>query len=82
MPPTNHNNTYRFRNENILGQLPVPEYNSVKYGRNSLTLTSILLWNTFKKQYPNTDFLSLSRGGFKNVIVKLYLDGYKSTDME
>ena len=82
MQPQNHNNIHRFRNENILGQLDVPEYNLVKYGRNSLKVTSILLWNNFKKQYPNTDFLSLSRGGSKNIIVKLYLDGYKSTDVE
>ena len=27
MQPQNHNDTYRFRNENILGQLHVPEYN-------------------------------------------------------
>ena len=83
MQPQTHNDTYRFRNENILlGQLHVPEYNSVKYGRNSLKLASILLWNNFKKRYSNTDFLSLSRGGFKNLIVKLYMDGYKSTDLE
>ena len=53
MQPQNH--IYRFINENILvilvilvillGQLDVPEYNSVKYGRNSLKLASILLWN-------------------------------------
>ena len=82
MQPQSHNNIYRFRNENILGQLHVPEYNSVKYGRNSLKIASILLWNNFKKQYPNTDFLSLTRGGFKNLIVKFYMDGYKSTGME
>ena len=81
MQPKNHNNIYRFRNENILGQLEIPEYHSIKYGRNSLKLTSILLWNNFKKLYPNTDFLSLSRGGLKNLIVKFYMDGYKNTDM-
>ena len=82
MQPQNNNDTYRFRNENILGQLHVPEYNSVKYGRNSLLLASILLWNNFKKQDPNTDFLSLSRGGFRNLIVKSYIDGYDNTDLE
>ena len=82
MQPQNHNDTYRFRNENILGQLHVPEYKSIKYGRNSLKLASILLWNNFKKRYPNTDFLSLSRGGFKNLIIKFYMDGYKSTGLE
>ena len=76
-----HNDTYRFRNENILGQLHVPEYNLVKYRWNSLNLASILLLNNFKKQYPNTDFLSLSRG-FKNRIVKSYMDGYNSTGLE
>ena len=80
MQPQKHND--RFRNENILGQLHVTEHNSVKYGQNSLKLASILLWNNFKKRYPNTDLLSLSREGFKNLIVKLYMDGYKSTDME
>ena len=45
MKPQNHGNTYKFRNEIISGQLVVPEYNSVKYGRNSLKLSSILLWN-------------------------------------
>ena len=82
MQPQNHNNIYRFRNETILGQLDVPEYISVKYGRNSLKLASILLWNNFKKQYPNIDFLSLSRGGFKNRIVKFYMDGYKCADLD
>ena len=82
MQPQNHNDIYRFRNENILGQLYVPEHKLVKYGRNLLNLASILLWNKFKKQYPSTDLLSLSRGAFKNLIVKFYMDGYKSTDME
>ena len=52
MQPQNHNDIYSFRNENILGQLDVPEYNSVKYGRNPSKLAYILLWNNFKKQYP------------------------------
>ena len=82
MQPQNHNDTYRFRNENILGQLHVPEYNYVKYGRNSLKHASILLWNNIKKQYPYTDVLSLSSGSFKNLIVKFYIDGYKSTGLE
>ena len=82
MQPQNHNDIYRFRNENISGELDVPEYNSVKYGRNSLKLASILLWNNLKKWYPNTDFPSLSIGGFKNLIVKFYMNGYKSTDLE
>ena len=82
MQPQSHNDIYRFRNENILGQLHVPEYNPVKYEWNSLKLASILLWNNFKKQYTNTDFLSLSRGGFKNLIVKFYIDGYNSTGLE
>ena len=62
MKPQNHGNTYKFRNETISGQLVVPEYNSVKYGRNSLKLSSILLWNNKKN---DTNFLSLPRVGFK-----------------
>jgi exonuclease III len=82
MQPQSHNNIYKFRNENIYGQLDEPEYNSIKYGRNSLKLTSILLWNNFKKHFPNTDFLSLSRADFRNLISKFYMDGYENTDMK
>ena len=81
MQPQNHDNIYKFRNKNISGQLDTPKYNSIKYGRNSLKLSSTLLWNNFKKQFPNTDFLTLSRASFRNLIVKYYMNGYKNMDM-
>ena len=81
MQPQNHKNIYKFRNEIIAGQLCEPKYNSVKYGRNSLKLSSILLWNNFNKEFPNTDFLSLSRVSFRNLIIKFYMDGYKDSSM-
>ena len=82
MQPQNHTNIYKFSRENITGQLAEPKYKSVKYGRNSLKVSSILLWNNFKKQFPNTDFISLSRGAFRNLIIKFYMDGYKNSNME
>ena len=82
MQPQDHDSIYKFRNENISGQLEEPKYNSVKYGRNSLRHSSTLLWNNFKKKFPITDFRSLSRGDFKNIITTSYMDGYKNTDME
>ena len=45
MQPQYHDKSYRFRNENISGQLVVPAYHPVKYGRNFLKLASIILWN-------------------------------------
>ena len=72
---------YRFRNVIIEGQLSVPSYNSAKYGRNSIKISSILCWN-IKKSFPSTDFLSLSRELFKNLVCKFYCDRYKTTIME
>ena len=45
--PQFYENTYRYRNIPIPGQLQVPVYKTVKYGRNSLKLSSILFWNYF-----------------------------------
>ena len=82
MQPQEHDSIYKFRNENISGQLDEPKYNSVKYGRNFLRHSSTLLWNNFKTKCPYTDFLSLSRGAFRNLIIKFYMDVYKNIDME
>ena len=82
MQPQDHDDTSKFRNKYISGQLNEPIHNSVKYGRNSLKLSSILPWNNFKKQFPDTDFLSLSRVDFRNRIIKFYMDGYKNIGME
>ena len=73
---------YRFRNIIIEGQLSVPSYNSTKYGRNSLKISSTLCWNNLKKTFPNTDFLSISREGLKNLVCKLYFDRYKNANVE
>ena len=73
---------YRFRNVIMDGQLTVPSYKSAKYGRNSIKISSILCWNNIKKSFPNTDFLSLSREGFKKLVCKFYIDRYKTAIME
>ena len=75
-------NEYRFRNLIIEGQLSVPSYKSTKYGRNSLKISSILYWNNLKKSFPNTDFLSLSRAGLKNLVCGFYYDKYNCSTME
>ena len=82
MQPQNHTHIYKFRRDNITGQLDEPKYKSVKYGRNSLKVSSILLWNNFKKRFPHTNFISLSRGAFRNLIIKFYMDGYKNSNIE
>ena len=81
MQPQIHTDLYKYRNTTIPGQLIIPQYHSVKYGRNSLKHASILLWNNFKKLFPNTDFVSLPRVCLKNMIVKYFIDKYKETDM-
>ena len=40
---------FRFLNVIIEGQLSIPSYNSTKYGRNSIKMSSILCWNNLKK---------------------------------
>ncbi len=43
-----------------------PNYNQIKYGRKSITHTSVSIWNRFAKHvFPNIDLSSLSRKKFK-----------------
>ena len=58
------------------GQLFVPDTDSVRFGRNSIRLKTILSWNHFTQKFPESDFLLLPRSKFKNIIVKYFLDNY------
>ena len=59
----------------------VPESDSVLYGRNSIKLKSILLWNHFIKIIPGNDFLLLSRYKFKNIVVIHFLNNYSNISL-
>ena len=65
----------------IPGQLYKPEYETVKYGRNSLKITSINYWNHLNRKYyksnKKNDFIAMSRNKFKNLVVKDFLKGYE-----
>ena len=78
LPLQEHQEIYRYRNINVPGQLQKPNYNTIKYGRNSLKVTSILTYNHTKKEFPETDFISLRRIEFKNLITRHYLGQYKN----
>ena len=67
--------THNTRNAS-LGHLFVPDTGSVKYGRNSFKLKTILSWNNICKKFPEIDFFSLSRNRFKKIIVSHFLDTY------
>ena len=58
------------------GQLFVPDTDSVRYGRNSIKLKTILSWNHFAQKFPEEDFVLMSRSKFKNIIVNHFLDSY------
>ena len=77
-PLQEHQEIYRYKNINVPGQLQKPNYDTIKYGRNSLKVTSILTYNHMKKEFPETDFISLRRIEFKNLITRHYLGQYKN----
>ena len=65
----------------VPGQLYRPEYETVRYGRDSLKISSIDLWNNLNRKHhqvnPNNDFISMPRNSFKNLIITDFLDGYE-----
>ena len=66
----------------IPGQIYKPEYDTVKYGRDSFKYSSITSWNNLNKKYfkinPQNNFITLSRPKFKELIVREYLSRYES----
>ena len=60
----------------LRGQLYVPRTASVRFGRKSIKLNSILSWNEFVKKFPGTNLLQFSRSKLKMVIVKDFIDNY------
>ena len=60
----------------ILGHLFVPNKDSVRYGRNSIKLQTILSWNNFAQKFSGIDLLQYTRTNFKKVIVKHFIDNY------
>ena len=72
--------------ENLIpGQIYKPEYDTVKYGRDSFKCSSITSWNNLNKKYflinPQNNFITLSRSKFKELIVEEFLSKYE-TDQE
>ena len=68
----------------VPGQLYRPEYETVRYGRDSLKLSAIMSWNHLNRKHyqgnPNNDFISMPRNSFKNIIIKDFMDGYERYD--
>ena len=66
----------------VPGQLYRPEYETVRYGRDSLKISSINSWNNLNRKYyqinSNNDFISMSRNKFKQLIITDFMDGYES----
>ena len=58
------------------GLLHVPPSNSVRFGDNSFKLKTIRAWNSAVNEYPNSDFLSLSKNQFKKLMVTYLLGNY------
>ena len=58
------------------GRLYVPDTDSVRYGRNSFKLKSILAWNHFAQQFPEVDLLLLSHIQLKNKIIDCFINSY------
>ena len=61
-------------------QLYKPEYESARYGRDSLKVTAINRWNYFNRKIynmnHNNNFTSMFREKFKDMIIQDFLDGY------
>ena len=58
------------------GSLFLPDTDSVRYGRKSIRISSIISWNNFIKIYPDVDFLHFSRTKFKKFSVNHFLSNY------
>ena len=56
-------------------------YNQIKYGRKSITHTSINIWNRFAKHvFPNLDMTALSRNKMKAIVTDHFLKTYTDLD--
>ena len=66
----------------IPGKLYKPEYETVRYGRDSLKITAINYWNHLNRKFyninPDNDFISMPRKQFKDLVVKDFLELYES----
>ena len=67
--------THRTRGA-MRGQLYVPNTESVRFGRKSIKLKSILSWNELARNFPGIDLLQYSRSKLKMTIVKGFTDNY------
>ena len=67
--------THRTRGA-MRGQLYVPNTESVRFGRKSIKLMSILSWNELARKFPGIDLLQYSRPKLKMVIAKGFIDNY------
>ena len=57
------------------------KYNQIKYGRKSITNTSVNIWNRFAKHiFPNTNMYTISRNKLKEIVTKHFLESYKDID--
>ena len=65
----------------IPGQLYRPEYETVRYGRDSLKISAINSWNHLNHKHhqlnPDNDFISMSRESFKKLIITDFMDSYE-----
>ena len=63
------------------GQLFKPDYESVRYGRDSLKISAINSWNYLNSKYcklnPHNDFISMPRNAFKKLIISDFVEGYE-----
>ena len=57
------------------------EYKQVKYGRKSITHTSVAIWNRFAKHiFPDINMSCMSRKTFQNMVKKHFLQLYSTFD--
>ena len=57
------------------------KYSKIKYGRKSITHTSINIWNRFAKHvFPNVDMTALSRKKLKDIVTDYFLKMYTDLD--
>ena len=56
-------------------------YNQNKYGRKSITHTSVAIWNRLAKHvFPDIDMTALSRNRLKNIVTDHFLSTYSNID--
>ena len=57
------------------------KYNQIKYGRKSITHTSVAIWNRLAKHvFPDIDMSALSRKTLKNIVTEYFLSTYTNID--